>query len=80
MRDCTTATEDIFLTGETEVGLPVVFDDAFEFVATDSDPVFVDVLGEQVGTFLELAGLEFFDAVITGLIFWKVSSRWASSR
>ncbi|MFH5800962.1 hypothetical protein [Haladaptatus sp. CMAA 1911] len=63
MSDGTTATERVFLTGQSEIGTAVVFRDAFEFVAIDSDPLFVDVVDEQVGTFLELASLEF----VTGL-------------
>ena len=46
MRDCTTTTEDVFLTGKTKVVLPIVFGDAFESVPCNDDPVFVDVFGE----------------------------------
>ncbi|MFB9807738.1 hypothetical protein ACFFQF_22115 [Haladaptatus pallidirubidus] len=67
MGDCTTATERIFLARESEVGVAVVFRDPFEFVPFDEDTVSVNVVGEEVGTFLELPGLEFVDAFITGL-------------
>ena len=46
MGDGTTATERVFFTGQSEVGVTVVFRDAFEFVPFDEDTVFVDVVGE----------------------------------
>lgn len=67
MRNCTTATESILLTRELEVGLPVVFHDAFEFVTIDGDTIDFNVVGEQVCAFLKLACLEFVNPIVTGL-------------
>ena len=41
-----TATERIVFTGESEVGLAVVFRDTFVFTPFDEDAVFVDVSSE----------------------------------
>jgi hypothetical protein len=46
MRDGTTTIEGIFFTRKAEVGLAIVFGNAFECISRDGDPVFFDVLGE----------------------------------
>ncbi|WP_345410869.1 hypothetical protein, partial [Haladaptatus pallidirubidus] len=46
-----------------------VFRDPFEFVPFDEDTVSVNVVGEEVGTFLELPGLQLIDPFARGLRF-----------
>jgi hypothetical protein len=45
-RRCTTTTERVFLTRKSEVGVAIVFCDAFEGISLDADSVFFDVVGE----------------------------------
>ncbi len=54
MGNATTATERIVFTGESEVGLAVVFGETFEFASFDANSVFFDVSREQMCAFLEL--------------------------
>ena len=67
MGDCAAAVEGVVFAGDTEVVVAVVFRDPFELVARDGDAVLVDVVGEQVCAFLELARLEFFDPVVASV-------------